>query len=107
MAKFKIDYLRELFWAAARSSNKTAFLKAMDDIKKTSTDAREYLTRIPLENWAVHAFDSTCKIYHNTNNVVEAFNGWMNKYHALPRLTMMERVIRKFMKRIRDRYEMH
>ncbi|KAK2640738.1 hypothetical protein Ddye_022501 [Dipteronia dyeriana] len=77
----------------------------MDDIKKTSTDVHEYLTRIPLENWAVHAFDNTCKTDHNTNNVVEAFNGWMNKYRALPMLTMMERVRRKFMKRIRDRYE--
>ncbi|KAK0600886.1 hypothetical protein LWI29_019198 [Acer saccharum] len=53
--RFKIDYLRELYWPAARSSNKTAFLKVMDDIKKTSTNAHEYLTRISLENWAVHA----------------------------------------------------
>ncbi|KAK2642025.1 hypothetical protein Ddye_023788 [Dipteronia dyeriana] len=79
-------------------SERRAFLKVIDDIKKTCTDPHEYLTRIPLENWAVRAFD-------NMNNVVEAFNVWMKKYCALSMLTMMERVRRKFMKQIQDRHE--
>ncbi|TXG69601.1 hypothetical protein EZV62_004536 [Acer yangbiense] len=42
------------------------------------------------EYWTVHAFDTITKTNHNTNNVVEAFNGWLNKYRAQPLLTMME-----------------
>ncbi|TXG53787.1 hypothetical protein EZV62_019043 [Acer yangbiense] len=103
--RFKLDYLKDIFWPAATSSNKVAFLKAMDEIKQTSPEAHAYLSNISVETWAVHAFDSVCKSEHNTNNVVEAFNGWMNKHRALPMLTMMERVRRKFMKRIQDRYE--
>ncbi|TXG72727.1 hypothetical protein EZV62_001306 [Acer yangbiense] len=100
--RFKLDYLKDIFWPAATSSNKVAFLKAMDEIKQTSPEAHAYLSNISVETWAVHAVDSVC---HNTNNVVEAFNGWMNKHRALPMLTMIERVRRKFMKLIQDRYE--
>ncbi|KAK4855068.1 hypothetical protein QYF36_003669 [Acer negundo] len=59
--------------------------------------------RITLE--AIHAFDTICKTDHNTNNVVEAFNGWMNKHRTLPMLTMIETVRKKFMKSILSRYE--
>ncbi|TXG69661.1 hypothetical protein EZV62_004596 [Acer yangbiense] len=103
--RFILDYLRDIFWPAATSSNKIAFLKAMDEIKQTSPEAHANLSNISVETWAVHAFDNVCKSEHNTNNVVEAFNGWMNKHRTLPMLTMMERVRRKFMKRIQDRYE--
>ncbi|KAK3229914.1 hypothetical protein Dsin_001795 [Dipteronia sinensis] len=105
LSRFKLDYLRDIFWHAATSSNKVAFLKAMDEIKQTSPQAHAYLNNISLETWAVHAFETVCKTEHNTNNVVEAFNGWMNKHLTLPMLTMMERVRRKLMKRIQDRYE--
>ncbi|TXG48834.1 hypothetical protein EZV62_024709 [Acer yangbiense] len=63
----------------------------MDEIKQTSLEAYAYLSKISLEIWAVHAFDVVCKTDHNTNKVVEAFNGWMNKHRILPMLTMMER----------------
>ncbi|KAK2639498.1 hypothetical protein Ddye_027293 [Dipteronia dyeriana] len=72
--RFKLDYLRDIFWLAATSSNKVAFLKAMDEIMHTSPEAHAYLSNISLETWAVHAFDSECKSEHNTNNVMEAFN---------------------------------
>ncbi|TXG51605.1 hypothetical protein EZV62_024129 [Acer yangbiense] len=103
--RFKLDYLRDIFWPAATSSNKVAFLKAMDEIKQTSPEAHAYLRNISIETSAVHAFDTVCKTKHNTKNVVKAFNGWMNKHRTLPMLTMIERVRRKFMKRIHDRYE--
>ncbi|KAK0582881.1 hypothetical protein LWI29_030728 [Acer saccharum] len=70
--KFKLDYLRDIFWHAATSSNKVAFLKAMDEIKQTSLEVHAYLSNISVETWAVHAFDSVCKSEHNTNIVVEA-----------------------------------
>ncbi|KAI9156739.1 hypothetical protein LWI28_011389 [Acer negundo] len=105
MCRFKLDYLRDIFWPAATSSNKVAFLKVIDEIKQTSLEAHAYLSKISLETWAVHAFDTICKTDHNTNNVVEAFNGWMNKNRTLPMLTMIEKVIWKFMKLIQDRYE--
>ncbi|KAK2649057.1 hypothetical protein Ddye_016546 [Dipteronia dyeriana] len=82
-----------------------AFLKAMDKIQQTFLEAHAYLSNISLETWAVHAFDSECKSEHNTNNAVEAFNGWMTKRRTLPMLIMMETVRRKFMKQIQDRKE--
>ncbi|KAK0575955.1 hypothetical protein LWI29_009574 [Acer saccharum] len=90
MSTFKVEYLRELFWLAARSSNLTDFVKAMAEIKEISEPAHQYLLKIPLEYWTVHAFDTITKTDHNTNNVVDAFNGWLNKYRAQPLLTMME-----------------
>ncbi|KAK4842471.1 hypothetical protein QYF36_022230 [Acer negundo] len=77
----------------------------MNEIKQTSLEAHAYLNEIPLETWAAYAFDTICKTDHNINNVVEAFNGWMNKHRTLPMLTMMETVRKKFMKRILSRYE--
>ncbi|KAI9177932.1 hypothetical protein LWI28_020792 [Acer negundo] len=77
----------------------------MKEIKDTSEEAYQYLMGIKLDAWTVHAFDRESKTDHNTNNIVEAFNYWMNKYRALPLLTMIERVRRKFMKRIHDQYE--
>ncbi|TXG47749.1 hypothetical protein EZV62_027043 [Acer yangbiense] len=105
LGRFKIYYLKDLFWPSTTSPNKVAFLQAMDEIKQTSPEAHAYLNGIPLETWAVHAFDTICKTDHNTNNVVEAFNSWMNKHRTLSMLTMMETVRKKFMKRILSRYE--
>ncbi|KAK0598843.1 hypothetical protein LWI29_038544 [Acer saccharum] len=90
MSTFKVEYLRELFWLATRSSDLTDFVKAMAEIKEISKPAHQYLLKIPLEYWTVYAFDTITKTNHNTNNVVEAFNGWLNKYRAQPLLTMME-----------------
>ncbi|KAK3188731.1 hypothetical protein Dsin_028292 [Dipteronia sinensis] len=103
MSRFKVDYLTKQFWPVANSSNLQEFLEAMEAIMATSEAAYPYLIRIPLESWTVHTFDTICKTNHNTNNVVEAFNSWLNKFHALLMLTLMERVRQKFMKRIHDR----
>ncbi|TXG57256.1 hypothetical protein EZV62_018569 [Acer yangbiense] len=103
--RFKVDYLTEQFWHAANSSNLPEFLEAMEAIKATSEAAYLYLTRIPLESWTVHKFDTIYKTDHNTNSVVEAFNSWLNKFRALLMLTLLERVRQKLMKRIHDRYE--
>ncbi|KAI9164792.1 hypothetical protein LWI28_002184 [Acer negundo] len=53
--RFKLDYLRYIFWPAATSSNKVAFLKDMDEIKQTSPEAHAYLSNISVETCAVHA----------------------------------------------------
>ncbi|KAL5774309.1 hypothetical protein ACOSP7_011866 [Xanthoceras sorbifolium] len=105
MSRYKVDYLRDLFWPAARSSNLADFNDAMKAIKETSAQAAEYLMRIPLHYWSVHQFDHQTTSDHNTNNVVEAFNSWMIPHRAQPLMTMMENVRRKFMKRLRKRYE--
>ncbi|KAK4836162.1 hypothetical protein QYF36_019367 [Acer negundo] len=42
---FKLDYLRDIFWPAATSSNKVAFLKVIDEIKQTSLEAHAYLNK--------------------------------------------------------------
>ncbi|KAK2654448.1 hypothetical protein Ddye_014304 [Dipteronia dyeriana] len=98
MSRFKVDYLTIQFWHAANSSNLPEFLEAMEAIKATSEAAHLYLTRIPLESWTIHKFDTICKTDHNTNSVVEAFNSWLNKFRTLPMLTLMEKVRQKIMK---------
>ncbi|KAK0574656.1 hypothetical protein LWI29_026811 [Acer saccharum] len=105
LSTFKIDYLKDLFWPTAVSTNVAEFVKKKGDIKNASERAHQYLMDIPLELWYVHAFDTLTKIDHNTNNIVEAFNGWLNKYRKLPMLTMLETVRRKLMKRIHERFE--
>ncbi|KAL5765757.1 hypothetical protein ACOSP7_016374 [Xanthoceras sorbifolium] len=94
-----------MFWPAARSSNAVDFEIAMGKIRETSVPAYDYLMQIPKHQWSVHEFDQECKSDHNTNNVVEAFNGWLSKLRALSMLTMMENIRRKIMKRIHRRYE--
>ncbi|KAH7548595.1 hypothetical protein JRO89_XS14G0176700 [Xanthoceras sorbifolium] len=101
----QVDYLRDLFWPAARSSNLADFNDAMKAIKETSVKTVEYLLSIPLHYWSVHQFDHQTTSDHNTNNVVEAFNSWMIPHRAQPLMIMMENVRRKFMKRLRKRYE--
>ncbi|KAL5810396.1 hypothetical protein ACOSQ4_026964 [Xanthoceras sorbifolium] len=83
MAIYKIDYLRDLFWPATRSHNAADFVAAMGNVRETSEEAYNYLAKIPAKQWSVHAFDTFCKAEHTTNNVVEAFNGWLVKYRAL------------------------
>ncbi|TXG56738.1 hypothetical protein EZV62_018051 [Acer yangbiense] len=105
LSTFKIDYLKDLFWPVAVSTNVAEFVEKMGDIKNASEIAHQYLMDIPLELWSVHAFDTLTKTDHNTNNIVEAFNGWLNKYQKLPMLTMLETIRRKLMKRIHERFE--
>ncbi|KAL5740860.1 hypothetical protein ACOSQ2_030040 [Xanthoceras sorbifolium] len=69
-----------MFWPAARSSNAVDFEIAMGKIRETSVPAYDYLMQIPKHQWSVHEFDQECKSDHNTNNVVEAFNGWLNEH---------------------------
>ncbi|KAH7565113.1 hypothetical protein JRO89_XS09G0136100 [Xanthoceras sorbifolium] len=90
---------------AARSSNAVDFEVAMGKIKETLLPAYNYLMQIPINQCSVHAFDQFCKSNHNTNNVVEAFNGWLNKIRTLSMLTMMEHIRRKIMKHIYRRYD--
>ncbi|KAK3183252.1 hypothetical protein Dsin_030538 [Dipteronia sinensis] len=98
MNHYKIEYSRDMFWPAAKSSNKARFLENMVKIRECSENAHKYLMDIPLQQWTVHEFDTERKTDHNTNNIVEAFNGWLNKYQTFSILTMLESVRRKFTK---------
>ncbi|KAK3182873.1 hypothetical protein Dsin_030159 [Dipteronia sinensis] len=84
-----------MFWPVTRSSNQTGFLENMGKMRECSENAHKYLMDIPLQQWTVHEFDTKTKTDHNTNNIVEAFNGWINKYQTLPILTMLESIRRK------------
>ena len=49
MNRYKIEYLKDMFWPAARSSNKAEFVENMGKIRECSENAYKYLMDIPLQ----------------------------------------------------------
>ncbi|KAL5784528.1 hypothetical protein ACOSQ2_006920 [Xanthoceras sorbifolium] len=90
-------------WDAANKSNKVDFLEEIEKLKTVCVDAYNYVMRIPLHSWCMHAFDTNVKSAHTTNNITESFNGWVDELRALPALHLMEAIRRKLMKRSHNR----
>ncbi|KAH9697417.1 SWIM-type domain-containing protein [Citrus sinensis] len=75
-AKHPLSDFKPHFWAAARFSNRRAFDRAMEELRKTDEGVYETLRKLPAKFWSRHAFDNNCKSDHYTNNVTESFNAW-------------------------------
>ncbi|KAI9160652.1 hypothetical protein LWI28_010346 [Acer negundo] len=97
---------RGLFvWNASNKSTKAEFKEEISKLKEVNEDAYNYMMGIPLQHWALHAFDYYVKSEHTTNNLSECFNGWVDKYRAQPTLSLMESIRRKVMRRMNKRLE--
>ncbi|XP_074289383.1 uncharacterized protein LOC141614536 [Silene latifolia] len=92
------DLLKNYFWIASKAHNGFVFTKAMEQIKKNSVAAYNYLMDVPLELWARHKFDQSVKVGEVTNNLVESFNASIRELRGLPILSMLEGLRRKCMK---------
>ena len=67
--------LKQLFWKAAKSSNKHDFDEAMAEIKAEKKATFEWLEReLHSYNWSMHTYDRNCMVDHTDNNASECFN---------------------------------
>ena len=102
-AKHPLSDFKPHFWAATRASNRRAFDRAMEELRKTDEGVYETLRKLPTKFWSRHAFDNNCKSDHCTNNVTESFNAWVGVQRKMPILTMLEWIRKKLMKRLINR----
>jgi hypothetical protein len=66
--------LKELMWRAAKATYSNAFDDAMQEIKKISEPAFEYLKLIPAKHWSKSQFTNGPQCDTLVNNMSEAFN---------------------------------
>ncbi|KAH9744160.1 SWIM-type domain-containing protein [Citrus sinensis] len=96
--------LRNLFWRAAKSSNRHDFNEAMALIKEEKIAAYNWLEReLQGYTWSMHAYDRNCKVERTNNNASECFNSWILPYRDRPVLSMLEEIRCRLMKRFTKR----
>ncbi|XP_021747874.1 uncharacterized protein LOC110713735 [Chenopodium quinoa] len=83
--KFPGTVYKEHFWKAARSTT-----EHMEQIKKMSADAYNYLNAIPPAHWSRHKFSSHSKSGMLLNNCCESFNNVLREARTKPILQLME-----------------
>lgn len=68
-------HLKQLFWKAAKSSNKHNLDETMAKIKAKKESAYQWLEKELLGyNWSMHTYDRNYMIDHTDNNASECFN---------------------------------
>ena len=82
--------LRKLFWKASRTANFNEFQRIMVQIKALNENAFQLLSAIEPKHWSRRKFDYHPKVEHVTNNLVESFNGWLDKLRSKPPITLLE-----------------
>ncbi|TXG50735.1 hypothetical protein EZV62_023259 [Acer yangbiense] len=82
----------------SNKSTKQGFMEEISKLKTVNEDAYNYIMKVELHHWALHAFDRHVKSDYVTNNITESFNVWVDKFRGLPALSMMEGIRRKMMK---------
>ncbi|XP_060669136.1 uncharacterized protein LOC132800145 [Ziziphus jujuba] len=95
--------VRNLFWAASRSTNIKDFNVAMEGIKAVNLDAYTWLKDIPVDSWSKHVFGIDIKVDHVTNNLTESFNSQVDSIRNKPILQLVESLRRKVMKKFSKR----
>ncbi|KAK9186888.1 hypothetical protein WN944_018277 [Citrus x changshan-huyou] len=81
-AKHPLSDFKLHFWAAARASNRIAFDRVMEELRKTDEGVYETLRKLPAKFWSRHAFDNNCKSDHCTNNSkdqADFLSPWLKK----------------------------
>jgi hypothetical protein len=69
----------------------------MDALKKECPQAHHWMMQIPVEAWARHAFDTTCKTDLVVNNLSEVFNKMILDVRNKPIRTMLDGIKDKLM----------
>ncbi|TXG57655.1 hypothetical protein EZV62_015484 [Acer yangbiense] len=103
------QYKGQLFglylWNVANKSIKTGFMEEITKLQEVNIDAYNYIMKVPLKHWALHAFEDYVKLDHVTNNISECFNVWVEKFRTQPALSILEGVRRKMMQRMTKRLD--
>ncbi|XP_024037036.1 uncharacterized protein LOC107174971 [Citrus sinensis] len=96
--------LKQLFWRAAKSSNKHDFNETMAEIKTEKEAAYQWLEKELLwYNWSMHTYDRNCMVDRTDNNTSECFKSWILAYRDRPCLTILEEIRCRLMKRFTKR----
>jgi hypothetical protein len=96
-AGFRGLELKKTIFAASYSYTKSGFEKAMDALKKECPQAHHWMMQIPVEAWARHAFDTTCKTELVVNNLSEVFNKMILDVRNKPIRIMLDGIKDKLM----------
>ena len=72
----KGETLKNDLWAIARSTNKIAYHKNMEQIKEHSLDAYKWVEKLSPRTWIKAFFNPFCKCDILLNNMSEVFNGY-------------------------------
>ncbi|CAL8095357.1 unnamed protein product [Prunus armeniaca] len=102
---FKAKSLRDKFWEASYATTVPYFTRAMEDLKKLSNDAYEWLTSPdkPPRHWSKSHFNTHLKCDMLLNNLCESFNATILECRDRPILSMFEYIRCKLMRRIQGR----
>ncbi|XP_020411996.1 uncharacterized protein LOC18788539 [Prunus persica] len=102
---FKAKSLRDKFWEASYATTVPHFTRAMEDLKKLSKDAYEWLTTPdkPPRHWSKSHFNTHLKCDMLLNNLCESFNATILECRDRPILSMFEYIRCMLMRRIQAR----
>ncbi|XP_021714957.1 uncharacterized protein LOC110682915 [Chenopodium quinoa] len=103
--RFHGDTFKELFWKAARSTNKADFDAQLESIRLLDEEAFNYLDAIPPQHWARHAFSTFSKLNMLLNNLCETFNAVIRDARDKPVITCLEWIRRYVMRRNTEKWE--
>ncbi|TXG63779.1 hypothetical protein EZV62_010773 [Acer yangbiense] len=79
----------------ANKSTKQGFIEEISKLKTVNENAYNYIMKVGLHHWALHAFDKHVKSNYVTNNITESFNVWVDKFMGLHAFSIMEGIRRK------------
>jgi len=91
--------LKDKLWAAACAYTKAEFNAHMQELKRMSPAAFEYLDKIDPSGWSRAWFHDYPKCDLLVNNICEYFNAYILKARDKPILTMLEMIRIKLMRR--------
>ncbi|XP_044390830.1 uncharacterized protein [Triticum aestivum] len=96
----KGETLKNDLWAIARSTNKIAYHKNMDQIKEHSLDAYKWVEKLSPRTWIKAFFNPFCKCDILLNNMSEVFNSYILDGRDLPIKSMLDYIFHKLANRI-------
>jgi hypothetical protein len=91
--------LKDKLWVAACRYTEVEFNAHMQELKRMSLAAFEYLDRVDPSGWSRAWFHDYPNCDLLVNNICECFNAYILKARDKPILTMLEMIRRKLMRR--------
>lgn len=98
--RFKDKELKDLMWGAATAYLEETHNKKMNDLRRLSNEAYDWLKNIPPQQWCKYMMSARPKCDMLSNNLCESFNNYIKEARDMPILTMLEALRRQIMCRI-------
>jgi len=91
--------LKDKLWKAVAAYTVNGFNREMEELKKLSPAAHDYVEKIDSHIWTRAFFDTTPECDLIMNNLCECFNSYIIKAWDKPIITMLEIIRKKLMRR--------